>query len=247
MLVLSLIEAGLRVPALAAGVWLGDVRWGIGLYGLAGLVITTYWSAWVLRLSGATRQVVVAVLGPSLVAIALAGTLARRAVLLSFAYVGLAAVLVLSRRRGVLRLRRLVAAWLGRAPGLPARPALACPGDAGRCSRAACRGAAMATLVRLRRLDRGRRCWPCERTRLLRPCRDHSTGLGAARVGGHPAAPRRRSTTIAATWWRWPTPSAGGGHRRRLASWPARARGEARDRDQRPQGHLAPPADATLG
>lgn len=112
MLVLSLIEAGLRVPALAAGVWLGDVRWGIGLYGLAGLVITTYWSAWVLRLSGATRQVVVAVLGPSLVALALAGTLAGARSLLSWpAYVALAAVLVLAVAAvAVLRLRRLVIA-----------------------------------------------------------------------------------------------------------------------------------------
>ena len=68
--------------------------------------------AWVLRLSGATRQVVVAVLGPSLVALALAGTLAGARSLLSWpAYVALAAVLVLAVAAvAVLRLRRLVIA-----------------------------------------------------------------------------------------------------------------------------------------
>ncbi len=115
MLVLALVEAGLRIPALAAGTWLGDVRWGIGLYGLAGLLIATYWSGWVMRLSGAAWGTVVRVLGWSAAALAVGGTLAAcRPSLPPTVYAGLAvSLLVAVAVVALVRLRRLVAGHVG--------------------------------------------------------------------------------------------------------------------------------------
>lgn len=52
---LAWIEAGLRIPALALGVVVGDRMVGIQAYSLAGLLICVYWTIWVMRLSGASR------------------------------------------------------------------------------------------------------------------------------------------------------------------------------------------------
>ena len=69
---LSWIEAGLRIPALALGLIVGDRMWGIQAYSLAGLGICLYWVIWVMRLSGATRATAWRVVAVPLVAILLA-------------------------------------------------------------------------------------------------------------------------------------------------------------------------------
>lgn len=53
---LSCIEAGVRVPALALGLWWGGPLGGVQAYSLAGLGICLYWTLWVMRLSGARRR-----------------------------------------------------------------------------------------------------------------------------------------------------------------------------------------------
>ncbi|GAB78149.1 Polysaccharide biosynthesis protein [Austwickia chelonae] len=50
---LSWIEAGLRIPALALGLWWGGPYMGILAYSVAGLLICLYWVLWVTTLSGA--------------------------------------------------------------------------------------------------------------------------------------------------------------------------------------------------
>lgn len=55
LFLLSLLEAGLRVPALALGLWWGGPMAGVQAYSLAGLVICLYWTVWVMRLSRASR------------------------------------------------------------------------------------------------------------------------------------------------------------------------------------------------
>ncbi|MBW3085882.1 hypothetical protein KEM60_02093 [Austwickia sp. TVS 96-490-7B] len=52
---LSCLEGGVRVPALALGLWVGGPMAGVQAYSFAGLVICLYWTIWVMRLSGATR------------------------------------------------------------------------------------------------------------------------------------------------------------------------------------------------
>lgn len=56
LFLLSCIEAGVRVPALALGLAIGGPMAGVQAYSLAGLVICLYWTIWVMRLSGASRQ-----------------------------------------------------------------------------------------------------------------------------------------------------------------------------------------------
>lgn len=68
---LAWLEAGLRIPALALGLVVGDRMWGIQAYSLAGLVICLYWTIWVMRLSGAARRTAWRVVAVPLVAIVL--------------------------------------------------------------------------------------------------------------------------------------------------------------------------------
>ncbi|MEP7161905.1 MAG: oligosaccharide flippase family protein [Dermatophilaceae bacterium] len=53
---LAWLEAGVRVPALALGVWVGGPLLGVQAYSFAGLVICLYWTVWVIRLSGASTR-----------------------------------------------------------------------------------------------------------------------------------------------------------------------------------------------
>lgn len=55
LFVISCLEAGVRIPALGAGLLFGDAMLGVQLYSVAGLVICLYWTLWVMRLAGASR------------------------------------------------------------------------------------------------------------------------------------------------------------------------------------------------
>ena len=69
---LAWIEAALRIPALALGVFVGDRLWGIQAYSLAGLLICLYWTIWVMRLSGVGLAAAWRVVAVPLTVIALA-------------------------------------------------------------------------------------------------------------------------------------------------------------------------------
>lgn len=51
---LAWLEAGVRFPALALGLFVGGPMLGVQVYSLAGLAICLYWTIWVMRLSGAS-------------------------------------------------------------------------------------------------------------------------------------------------------------------------------------------------
>jgi O-antigen/teichoic acid export membrane protein len=76
LFVLSLIEAGLRIPALATGLVIGDVRSAIALYSLSGLLISGYWVGWVARLARASWMTVFGLAVPVIVVLASALSLA---------------------------------------------------------------------------------------------------------------------------------------------------------------------------
>lgn len=69
LFLLSVLEAAVRVPALAVGLWWGGPLAGIQAYSLAGVVICVYWTGWVMRLSGAARSTAWRVVALPLVAV----------------------------------------------------------------------------------------------------------------------------------------------------------------------------------